>query len=244
MATPSSRRARSSASADLPEAVGPAMRTAPLSSIENAVTLVATLIANPRAPAITEAVLRAARRALATDHPPHRLHGEIAADLLFADGERDERLAGLRAALAGEPIDVVAQPARQRRKRLLLADMDSTMIEQECIDELADYVGLKSEVAAITERAMRGEIAFEPALRERVALLKGLAVGVVDEIIAERIRLTPGGRTLVQTMRAHGAYAGLVSGGFTLFTGPIAQKIGFEEHRANRLVIENERLAG
>ena len=118
------------------------------------------------------------------------------------------------------------------------------MIEQECIDELADTVGLKAEVAAITERAMRGEIAFEPALRERVALLEGLPLAVVDEIIAARIALTPGGRALVRTMRAHGAYTCLVSGGFTLFTGPIAKMIGFDEHRANRLVVANETLAG
>jgi phosphoserine phosphatase len=206
------------------------------------VVLVATLISNPRAPAITDAVLREAGRALATDHPPHRLHGEIAADLLFDDG--GGRVAALRAALTGAPIDIVAQPARQRRKRLFLADMDSTMIEQECIDELADTIGLKAEVAAITERAMRGEIAFEPALRERVALLEGLPLAVVDEIIAARIALTPGGRALVRTMRAHGAYTCLVSGGFTLFTGPIAKMIGFDEHRANRLVVVSETLAG
>jgi phosphoserine phosphatase len=136
------------------------------------------------------------------------------------------------------------QPVAHRRKRLFLADMDSTMIGQECIDELADYVGLKREVSAITERAMRGEIAFEPALRERVALLKGLPVGVVDEIIERRVTLMPGGRTLVQTMRAHGAYTCLVSGGFTAFTGPIAARIGFDEHRSNRLVVEGEALAG
>ena len=208
--------------------------------------LVATLIANPRAPAITDAVLRAAGRALGTAHPAHRLHGEVAADLLLdEDGEGEARAAALRAALAGEPVDVVVQPAgRRRRKRLFLADMDSTMIGQECIDELADYVGLKSEVAAITERAMRGEIAFEPALRERVALLAGLPVGVIDEILASRIAPTPGGRTLVRTLRAHGVYTCLVSGGFTLFTGPIAQRIGFDEHRANRLAIEGEKLAG
>ena len=209
-------------------------------------TSVATLIANPQKPAITDAVLAEARRIARSEHPARTLHDEVAAEFLFDAGpegaaavERD-----LRARFADRPIDVVVQPAAHRRKRLFLADMDSTMIQQECIDELADFVGLKAEVAAITERAMRGEIAFEPALRERVALLKNLPVGVVDEIIANRITLTPGGRTLVQTMRAHGAYAGLVSGGFTLFTGPIAEKIGFDEHRANRLVIENERLAG
>ncbi len=127
------------------------------------------------------------------------------------------------------------QPVAQRRKRLFLADMDSTMIGQECIDELADFVGLKAEVSAITERAMNGEIAFEPALRERVALLQNLPVGVVDEIMASRITLTPGGRALVQTMRANGGYTCLVSGGFTLFTGPVASMIGFHEHRSNTL---------
>ena len=207
--------------------------------------LVATLISNPRAPAITEAVLREARAALGTEHPVHRLHGEIAADLLFDGGDGAARAAALRAALAGEPIDVVVQPAgRHRRKRLFLADMDSTMIGQECIDELADTIGLKAEVAAITERAMRGEIAFEPALRERVALLAGLPVGTIDEILASRIAPTPGGRTLVRTLRAHGAYTCLVSGGFTLFTGPIAEKIGFDEHRSNRLVLDGGTLAG
>ena len=125
-----------------------------------------------------------------------------------------------------------------------MADMDSTMIGQECIDELADYVGLKAHVSAITERAMRGEVAFEPALRERVALLKGLPVAVVDEVIGNRITLTPGGRTLLATMRANGALTCLVSGGFTLFTGHIAAMIGFDEHRGNRLVVEDGKLAG
>jgi phosphoserine phosphatase len=118
------------------------------------------------------------------------------------------------------------------------------MIGQECIDELADLVGLKEHVAAITERAMRGEIEFEPALRERVALLKGLPVSVIDDVIARRIRLTPGGRALVQTMRRNGAYTCLVSGGFTLFTGPIAAKIGFNENRGNTLLADNSTFAG
>jgi phosphoserine phosphatase len=150
----------------------------------------------------------------------------------------------IRRMIAPAPLDVVIQPQAHRRKRLLLADMDSTMIGQECIDELAEHAGLKAEVAAITERAMAGEIAFEPALRERVALLAGLPVGIIEEIIAQRISLTPGGKALVQTMGAKGAYTCLVSGGFTLFTGPISGLIGFDEHRANRLVVENDRLAG
>ncbi|HEX2724516.1 MAG TPA: phosphoserine phosphatase SerB, partial [Beijerinckiaceae bacterium] len=207
---------------------------------------VATLISSPRRPAVADKVVRAAADVLETAAKPVWLHETVAADLFFEPrGAGPDRLAAsLRQALDGAPVDVVIQPARGRRKRLFLADMDSTMIEQECIDELADYVGLKTEVSAITERAMRGEIAFEPALRKRVALLKDLPVGVVDEIIAKRISLMPGGRTLVGTMRAHGAYTCLVSGGFTVFTGPLAAHIGFHEHRSNALVVSSERLAG
>ena len=159
--------------------------------------------------------------------------------------ERQRAQAGeLRALLTGRPIDVVVQREANRRKRLFLADMDSTMIGQECIDELADHVGLKAHVAAITERAMRGEIEFEPALRERVALLKGLAGIGGRRRDRERIKLTPGGRTLVATMRANGAYTCLVSGGFTLFTDRIAAMIGFDENRANALVVADGKLAG
>ena len=208
-------------------------------------THVATLISARGRPAISDAVVAKARRALGAAGSGRWLEHGIAADIPFAPpGYLAAAEQALRSALAGLAVDIVVQPLAHRRKRLFLADMDSTMIEQECIDELADFVGLKAEVAAITERAMRGEIAFEPALRERVALLKGLAVGIVDEIIAHRISLTPGGRTLVQTLRAHGAHTCLVSGGFTSFTGPIAARLGFHEHRANRLVVENGALAG
>jgi phosphoserine phosphatase len=207
--------------------------------------LVATLVANPLQPAVTDEVLTRAARALGHETEPSVLARGIAADLIL-ERQIEPRAAedALRTAVQGQPIDVVVQPLAYRRKRLFLADMDSTMIGQECIDELADYVGLKAEVSEITERAMRGEIAFEPALRERVALLKNLPVGVVDEIIESRITLTPGGRVLVRTMRANGAYTCLVSGGFTLFTGPVAARIGFDEHRSNHLIVENEALAG
>jgi phosphoserine phosphatase len=214
------------------------------------VLLVATLISRPDRPAVTDALLAEARRAARSTALPVRLDGEAAAEFAVkADGRPDKELAkqlaaSLRSGLGDAPVDISVQPATGRRKRLFLADMDSTMIEQECIDELADFVGLKAEVSAITERAMRGEIAFEPALRERVALLKGLAVGVVDEIIRERIRQTPGGRTLLATLRANGARTCLVSGGFTLFTGPIAAALGFDEHRANRLALDGSKLAG
>jgi phosphoserine phosphatase len=173
--------------------------------------------------------------------PPHWLAPGIAVDIPFVPAVgSDERVTAQRIRdIAGDvPVDVVVQPAAGRRKRLLLADMDSTMIGQECLDELADFVGQKARVAAITERAMRGEMAFEPALQERVALLAGLSAGVVEEVIEKRITLTPGGRALVRTMAAHGAHTCLVSGGFTLFTAPIAAAIGFAENRGNRLDVD------
>jgi phosphoserine phosphatase len=149
----------------------------------------------------------------------------------------------LHEVLSDTQLDILVIPEGFKPK-LFLADMDSTMIGQECIDELADYVGMKPQVSLITERAMQGEIAFEPALRERVALLKGLPLSLIDEIIKTRITLTPGARELVQVLRDQGAYTCLVSGGFTLFTGPITQQIGFHEHRSNQLVIENGMLTG
>ena len=207
--------------------------------------LVATLIADASRLALSDDIVDRAAKMLGQETERSVLAREIAVDLVFSTpGGIDEADKALRAALEGRPIDIVVQPLEQRRKRLFLADMDSTMIGQECIDELADYVGLKAEVSEITERAMRGEIAFEPALRERVALLKGLPVAVVDEIIAHRISLTAGGPELVRTMRANGAYTCLVSGGFTLFTGPISSTIGFHEHRSNRLIVQDEKLAG
>jgi phosphoserine phosphatase len=208
-------------------------------------SLVATLIANPSQPVVTDEVLAKAAHALGQETERSVLARGIAADLIVPTGGDAKAVeAALRSALLGRPIDIVVQPLATRRKRLFLADMDSTMIEQECIDELADYVGLKAEVSEITERAMRGEVAFEPALRERVALLKNLPVNVVDEIIEKRITLTPGGQALVRTIRAHGGYTCLVSGGFTLFTGPVAAKIGFDEHRSNHLILDGEKLAG
>ncbi len=141
-------------------------------------------------------------------------------------------------------IDLVVQPSAGRRKRLLIADMDSTMIQQECIDELADEAGVWAQVSAITARAMNGEIDFEGALRERVALLAGLPAGVIAEVLRDRISLMPGGPVLLATMKANGAYAALVSGGFTAFTGPIAARLGFDEHRANTLMIADGALSG
>jgi len=208
-------------------------------------SLVATLICNPVAPSLDSTVVEAARAILPGAGAAQWLFEGVAADIPFSNpDDRGAVVKRLREALGDLPVDVVVQPEIGRRKRLFLADMDSTMIGQECIDELADLVGVKARVAAITERAMRGEIEFAPALRERVALLKGLPSSVVDDVLQKRITLTPGARELVQTMRAHGAYTCLVSGGFTVFTGPVAAMIGFQENRANTLLAEDGKFTG
>ena len=147
-------------------------------------------------------------------------------------------------ALQSLRVDLIIQPAEGRRKRLLLADMDSTMIEQECIDELADEAGVGAHVAAITARAMNGELEFEAALKERVGLLKGLPASVIDHVIRDRITLMSGGTVLLSTMKAHGAHSALVSGGFTAFTAQIADVLGFDENRANTLMMEDGLLTG
>jgi phosphoserine phosphatase len=208
-------------------------------------SLVATLICNPADPALDSTVVDGARAVLPSPGQAQWLFDEVAVDIPFAGSDDIHAIeTRLRAARGDLPIDIVVQPLALRRKKLFLADMDSTMIGQECIDELADFAGLKPHVAAITERAMRGEIEFEPALRERVALLKGLPVSVVDEVLKSHITLTPGGRELVATMRAHGAWTCLISGGFTLFTNAVAAMIGFQENRANELKVEDCKLTG
>jgi phosphoserine phosphatase len=213
-------------------------------------SLVATLICNPANPALDSTIVDGALAVLASPGPAQWLFNEVAVDIPFAGqtnfDARDIRAIEdrLREARGDLPIDIVVQPLATRRKKLFLADMDSTMIGQECIDELADFAGLKAHVAGITERAMRGEIEFEPALRERVALLKDMPVGVVDEVLKKRIVPTPGGRELVMTMRAHGAYTCLISGGFTLFTAAVAAMIGFQESRANELVVRDGKFTG
>jgi phosphoserine phosphatase len=246
MTTPPVFCARVSASADLPLAVGPAISTALFPNSEFAcMSLVATLICNPANPALDSTIVDGALAVLPQPGTAQWLFDEVAVDIPFAGSDDIKAVeARLQRARGDLPIDIVVQPAAFRRKKLFLADMDSTMIGQECIDELADFAGLKAHVAAITERAMRGEIAFEPALRERVALLKDLPVGVVDEVLEKRITLTPGGRELVATMRAHGAWTCLISGGFTLFTNAVAAKIGFQENRANELKVHDGKLTG
>jgi phosphoserine phosphatase len=173
-----------------------------------------------------------------------RTLGPGALDLLVEADAVDPVREAMEAALAGRPVDLCVQPWAGRRKRLLVADMDSTIIGCECLDELADYAGAKAEIAAITERAMAGELAFEPALRERVARLAGLSSDALERCYAERVRLNPGARTLVRTMAAHGARCVLVSGGFTFFTERVAAAAGFHDHRANRLLESEGRLTG
>src|SRR5471032_1468245 len=208
-------------------------------------SLVATLICHPANPALDSTIVDGARAVLPSAGRAHWLFDEVAVDIPFAGSEDIAAIVTRLTEARGDlPIDIVVQPEIARRKKLFLADMDSTMIGQECIDELADFAGLKAHVAAITERAMRGEIAFEPALRERVALLEGLPVKVIEDVIRNHITLTPGGRTLVATMRANGGYTCMVSGGFTLFTQPIAAMIGFDETFANTLVLNGDLLAG
>jgi phosphoserine phosphatase len=195
------------------------------------------------AAAATPAVMKALAGAGARVKEPRPL-GPEALDLAL---EADDA-AGLReaaqAALAGLPVDVCVQPWHGRRKRLLVADMDSTIINVECLDELADFAGLKAEISAITERAMRGELEFEGALRERVGKLKGLPTTALEAAYAERVRLNPGARTLVRTMAAGGARCVLVSGGFTFFTGRVAKAAGFHADRANTLIDADGALTG
>lgn len=200
-----------------------------------------TLLTSPAAPTLDGATVEALRGAWG-GAPARWLSGGEAAEFMVPEvpGNRWEVWEGLQA----RGVDLLVQPAANRRKRLLLADMDSTMIGQECIDELADMAGVGAQVAEITARAMNGELEFDGALTARVALLAGLDHGVIARVLDARITLAPGGRMLVATMRAHGAHAALVSGGFTAFTGAVAAWLGFDEHRANTLEVEGGRLTG
>ncbi|HXW73123.1 MAG TPA: phosphoserine phosphatase SerB [Methylocella sp.] len=209
---------------------------------------VATLIGNPALAVLTPDMLAKASEVLSRPAAPQWLAFNVAADIPFeASPGTNAKIVTerIRASLDGEKIDVIVREERKRRKKLLLADMDSTMIREECLDEIADEIGIKAKIAAITERAMRGEVAFEPALRERVGLLKGIDKAAINRVLAKRISLMPGGRTLVQTMRANGAHTVLVSGGFSLFTSAVAGALGFHEDRANELLFDaGGRLSG
>ncbi len=168
----------------------------------------------------------------------------IAAEFPLAADAWQSAEQAIRAALAGAPVDVAVLPPKGRRKRLLIADMDSTIIGCECIDELADFAGVKAEVSEITERAMRGELDFPQALRHRVALLRGLPLAALQQAYDERVRLNPGARALVQSMNADAAVTALVSGGFTFFTERVARAAGFASNRANSLPDDGAVLLG
>ncbi len=201
---------------------------------------VLSLIANPADPELDPALAQAV--VAETGGELNWLNHGVACDILEPKAPQALDLA--REIIGSKAVDANVVPSEGRRKQLLVADMDSTMIEQECIDELAAALGLKAQVAEITDKAMRGELDFAQALDTRVALLKGLERSKVEEIRREAITLAPGGRALVQTMKAYGAYTSLVSGGFTLFADYFARRIGFDEAIANVLEFDGERLTG
>jgi phosphoserine phosphatase len=198
---------------------------------------VATLVAAPGG--LTDTALARAAQVLPARPATRWLSPGEAVDLVY-EGER----ADSKALREASGADVFVQGAGERDKKLLVADMDSTLIGQECIDELAREAGIGERVATITERAMRGELDFDGALRERVGLLAGLDTGVIERLLAKTITLNAGAKTLAATFRARGGYFAIVSGGFTPFTGRVGQWLGADEHRANRLGIENGRLTG
>ena len=198
---------------------------------------VVVLIAAPGSGAIDGDAVELLRNL--SGHAPHWLAPGEAAEVPNFD-----RLSEFMVDIRAYPIDAAVVSIHNRRKRLLIADMDSTMIEQECIDELGEMAGVGSRIKDITLRAMRGELDFDGALRERVRLLKGLDAGIIGRIIRERITYMPGGRTLIATMKAHRAYTALVSGGFTPFTSHVAGHLGFDEDQANELIIGDGKLTG
>ncbi len=244
---PPSRRASPSASADLPLQVGPASSSAcgsPLALADGnpdtaLMTYVLTLVAARAATTLPAATIARVREAI-DGAPPDILSPGEAVDIPTRAIPDPARLA---AALEGAAIDAITTPARNRRKGLLVADMDSTIVTSETLDEIAAHAGLKERIAEITRRSMNGEIDFSDALRERVAMLKGLALDALEKTWA-RTELTPGARELVATMRAHNATTALVSGGFTFFTGRVAQLVGFDTHRANTLLDDGATLTG
>lgn len=208
---------------------------------------VLVFICRPDQPVLDDSMLKSVRARLdalgAESAPPVWLHKDIACDMSFDGIDGEQAVAAARLVLADRPVDVAALPAEGRKKALLVADMESTMIENEMLDELAAFLDLRQHIAAITARAMNGEIDFAGALRERVALLKDLDQARLDEAAA-LIRIMPGAQALIATMRANGAYCALVSGGFTYFTDKVHRELGFHSHHANTLTVSGGRLAG
>ena len=201
----------------------------------------ASLLTNPETPVLDRVLVESLRNAWGGGEA-RWLDPGVAAE--FDLGGMPENRWEVWADLQGLRVDLAVQRSERRKKRLLIADMDSTMIQQECIDELADEAGVGAHVADITARAMNGELDFEAALRERVGLLKGLPEEVIARVLRDRITLMPGGAVLLATMKANGAHAALVSGGFTAFTEAVAARLGFDENRANTLHLQGGVLAG
>lgn len=208
---------------------------------------VLTLIADPAAPSLDDATAKTVRAALADlgaqTAPADWLAPGIACDIGFDGLNDDQAQAAAARALVGLPIDIVAQGVEGRRKSVLVADMESTIIQQEMLDELGDLIGARERIATITHRAMNGEIDFKGALRERVALLAGLDAGVLAQMIG-RITYMPGAASLIATLKKHGVYCALVSGGFKTFTAHVRETLGFDEDQANDLIVADGKLAG
>ena len=212
--------------------------------MQHVLTLTADPAHRPLRPHHADAAAAALRAAGARHGQPDWLGDGCALDLVFADADPGLAWQGAAAALAGAPVDIAVQPVTGRRKQLLVADMDSTIIEQESLDELAAFAGIREQVAPVTERAMRGEIDFETAVRHRVRLLAGQPADLLTRLVRDRISLTPGAAALTRTMRKHGAWTVLVSGGFTAVTSAVARLAGFDAHHGNRLGVADNRLTG
>jgi len=202
---------------------------------------IVTLLTSPATPSLSREAVEALRNAWGGGDAQWLAVGEAAE---FVIGEKPSNLWDVWQAMQAEGIDLIVLPMEGRKKKMLLADMDSTMIQQECIDELAAEAGVGPRVAEITAKAMNGELDFEGAIDERVGLLKDLPESIIDHVLKTRIDFMPGGKALVQTMKANGGYAALVSGGFTAFTAKVASELGFDENRANTLEVSDGKLTG
>lgn len=228
------------ARADFPLAVGPPMmKMRDMSDYPYILTLIATPPLSP----VTEDMVNAVRGVLLTTDTPQWLEPKVAVDIPFSGTTPQEAREAVKLALMGKQVDVVIQPQKGRRKLMLLADMDGTIMREESLDELADCAGKKLDVASITVRAMRGELDFEGALKARVAMLKGLPASSLG-LALKRLRPMPGAERLLQRLREEAIPAHLVSGGFTFFTEAVANQLGFASHRGNSLGIDNGRLTG
>lgn len=232
------------ASADLPLAVGPHTILILAFMSKSVLTLIAPAGKEKLSLPLVEKVAAALTKEGALMMAEEWLALEAACDLIFARTPPEVAEVAAREVLNGTAIDCIAQPTSGRQKRMLITDMDSTIITVECIDEIADFAGVKDKVAGITERAMRGEIDFPAALAERVLLLTGLPEATLQKVYDERVKFMPGARELVATMRANGAYAVLVSGGFDFFTSRVREALGFDVDSSNRLEVDSGKLTG